>query len=149
MNENENPKKPDIIYVDAIDDEEVKKGYEEQRYWSSIRELKNAHFPFGLRILAVFVGSFAAVIAALVFVGAVVWFGISLIAFRQSPSFNAQADKAWKLTRKCTLIAFGSLLTIFNPALGIGLVILYFMINGEEVNSMILKRFSSYSPHQN
>ena len=77
------------------------------------------------------------------------WLAVSLISLRQIKPINGQVSKLWDSTCKTTMIAFGGLLTVFNPALGIGLVILYFMMRGDEMNDLILKRFTSYNPHQN
>lgn len=142
-------KKPDIIYVDAVDEDEVNRGYKEQKYHSAIEGLKNAHFPVGLRILGAIVGAFAGMVTAFALIGGLFWLAVSLLALRQSEGMNAQAAKTLKFTGKCALITFGSFLTIFSPALGVGLIMLYFMINGEEMNGFLFSRFSSYSPHQN
>lgn len=149
MDNKEDIKKPEIIYLDASYEEEAEKGYEQQRYWSAIGDLRKAHFPLGLRFLALFVGIIMGVFAAIACVGAIVWFAASLIALRQAAGFNTQAKKAWDLTCKCTTISFGCLLAVINPALGIGLVILYFMMTGQEMNDVFLKRFSSFTHHQN
>lgn len=142
--------KPEIIYVDATEDEEVgRKGYEQKRYWSAIGDLKNAKFPIGLRILGLIVGVLMSVVAGIMMVATLFWLAISLLALRQSPTFNKQVSVVWKAACKTTMIAFGGLLSVFSPPLGIGLVILYFMMRGEEMNEMIFNRFSSYNHHQN
>jgi uncharacterized membrane protein YqaE (UPF0057 family) len=153
MKPEEERKRPEIIYIDAIeDDEDVRektKGPENLLNGSALFALKDAHFPFALRILAIIVGAVAALIAAIGFVGSAVWFAISLVMFRQMESANAQALKAWRAACKWTVITLGCVLAVFNPPLGVGLILLFFMYRGEEMSGAILSRFSSYSPHQN
>lgn len=150
MNNEEEVHKAEIIYIDATEDEEVgEKGYEQQRYWSAMGDLKSAKFPVGLRILGLIVGLLMSAVAAIMLIATLFWLAISLVTFRQSPVFNKQVSTVWKATCKTTMLAFGGYLAVFNPALGIGLVMLYFMMKGEEMNEMMFNRFSSYNPHQN
>ncbi len=146
MEKNNDSIEPEIIYVDeAYEEKRSFGGRQEQRYWSTIEGLGQADFPIGLRIIALIVAGFMGFLAAFMCGITIVWFVASLLAMRQSPRFNELAKNSWATTRKFFLIAFGSLVAVFSPALGIGMILLYFMIIGEKMNEAMFTRFSSYS----
>lgn len=148
MDESEEPKKPEFIYVDEPYDE-TKEGFAEQEYWSAIGQLQQAQFPIGLRILALIAALFMAAVGAFALAWMALWLAISLVTARQVESVNAQAARVVKFAGKCCVLFLGLSIAIFHPPLGIGLIILYFAFTGQEMNQTILRRFSFHSPHQN
>lgn len=149
MDDSNESKKPEFIYVDEPYTSGDSESLGQQDYWSAIGQLQQSHFPVGLRILALLAGLFMGVVAGMMLLLMVFWLTISLLTGRQVENINKQATRAVKLAAKCSVLCLGLFVAVFYPPLGIGFIILYFVFTGQEMNEAMFKRFSFHSPHQN
>lgn len=140
-------KMPDFIYVDQTHEDPSKIGstqQDTQKMFGSIQSMSKGNQPFYLRILAlicsclIFLGSF------IILFGFLIYLSLSLIAFRQSTFLNQQTAIGWRAYKKTMVFALGSFICVFNISFGVGIVLMYFMLTGEKLNSRMMDEFTKH-----
>lgn len=138
-------KVPDFIYIEPEVQDKSKSGsaqHDPKQMFGSIQSVAQGRHPFYLRILS-FLGTFVMIFLSLV-VLAVLFITVtaSLLFLRQSPYLNEQAAITWKSFKKALVFTLGCFVCIFNLSLGIGIVLMYFMLSGEKVNTSYVEEFT-------
>lgn len=54
--------------------------------------------------------------------------------------FNKQTIRYWKQLKKAVVIALGLFIATLSPAFGFGMILLYFVLQGEEINNSFLNQ---------
>lgn len=133
---------PEIIYIDDISIEpELEESTAQEQFYSSIHELgKGKHYPLFMRILTFF-ASLALLILLPFFMLFAAAHGLvaGLVLFRNSAS-NAKARYYWKQLKKTIAVTLGLLIATISPSFGFGIIILYFLIQGEEIQNSFLNQ---------
>jgi len=142
-------KMPDFIFVDQAHHNDNKRigdsSYQDPKHmFGSIQTMAKGKQPFYLRILA-FLGTFVMLFGCvLVLMITLIAFFFSLILFRQSDSLNNQANIAWRSFKKAVVFTLGCFVCIFNMSFGIGIVLMYFMLSGEQLSHRFMQEMTKH-----
>lgn len=137
-------KLPEFIYIDDIqiepDQEESRKSTREENLYASINELEKARYPWLLRVLTFFASLVLVVVIPILLIvvlcNALFAFGL---LWKFEP-FNKQTIRYWKQLKKAVVIALGLFIATLSPAFGFGMILLYFVLQGEEINNNFLNQ---------
>lgn len=139
---------PEFVYLDdGPEDEKLRMGATPQdprQMFGSIETMAQGRHPFYLRVLSLFGTFIMLAFALVVFVVMIVALSLSLLLLRQSSTVNQQAFAAWRWFKKLIVFALGSFVSIFNFSLGIGIVLMYFMLTGQKMNSRFMQEFTKF-----
>jgi ABC-type multidrug transport system fused ATPase/permease subunit len=132
---------PEFVVLDAEEDSKQRqRDSKEKEFLDSIFRLKKQHYGFALRIFFVFLGLFFLIALALVSIATFVVFLFALLGLFQVGSFNAAFSRAWKSFRVVFASTLGMFVAVLDPAFGLGIVVLYLMLNGENVKDGMMSR---------
>ena len=109
-------------------------------YFETIQGLNKIQFPWTLRILIFFTLFFVLIGTVIVTFFFIISLLFAALAFFQSKTMNDNMVKSWKNVKKLCVFSAGMFLAIFSPALGLGLIVLYLMLQGEHLNKAIMER---------
>jgi hypothetical protein len=131
-------KKPDFIILEDTKDYIYgsQTVTEDEELW----QMQRKKYPIWLRALC-FLGVFgslffaSAVLSYLLFL----FLGAALYLF-QSKEANQSFYKFWRLFNNTVAVTTSLLIGIFSPTLGIGMLIIYFSVRGEDKDRQFLKR---------
>jgi len=112
----------------------------QNQYFQALKMLQKIKPSLGLRLIilcSILFVSIAALFVAFFFLLNVI---ISALALFQSANLNKYLSLSWKNVKKIFAFWSGLIVGFFSPSLGLGLVILYLMQEGEPLNKAILSR---------
>lgn len=138
----EKRKMPEFIVVeDATQQQEYFRPKGPEMSFQAFRNLEAGKYPLMLRVLflglSVIFGFLAFLFGVLLLVSLFLS-AITLFQFQGSIDYNRQL---WKRIKKVLVLALGFFVATFSPPLGLGIIMLYFMMLGEEINSFLKTRF--------
>lgn len=113
-------------------------------YYDSLKKLNKVQFSVPLRLviaLAFFVLLFLSVLALFFCSISLILSTVTLFMIKE---MNANLYKSWKNVKKVLVFTVGLFLAIFSPALGLGLIVLYFMLLGEQLNKSFVSRLFKF-----
>ncbi|MBS4168763.1 hypothetical protein [Parachlamydia sp. AcF125] len=137
-------KLPEFIYIEDLqrgaEQEEIRKNPGEEKLYSSINQLEKKHYPWVLRAITFFASLFllVAIPFLLVVVLCNALFAVGLLG--KFEPFNRQTIRYWKQLKKATVIALGLFTATLSPAFGFGIILMYFVLQGEELNNSFLEQ---------
>lgn len=134
---------PQFIYIDETKErakrqESLHKGKAE--YIEKLQRLDSRKYPFIFRFLSLLWCFAFAAGAVLLFLLVVLLMPIALLLLLRYRRLNAYIQKQWSLMCKLVVFAFGSLFAVVNPPYGFGIIILFFMLKGEDAQNNPLLR---------
>jgi hypothetical protein len=138
-------KKPEFILIDDRKGGQSQTHYDSEGNPTNDTESFTSQRPFPLRFLC-----FLGVVFCLVFgLGLLVIASLAtlgaLVFLLQNQELNQSVATLWKLYVNVVIAGLGCVIGVFNPAIGIGLMAVYFSLSGEHSSSdflkNILKRF--------
>lgn len=139
---------PEFVFIDQDSQDETQKigstPHDPKQLFGSIQNVAKGRQPFYLRIFA-FIGTL--IMLFLTFIVFIVWLItviFSLLLFRQSTYMNNQQSIAWKSLKKALVFTLGCFVCIFNLSLGVGIVLMYFMMTGEKLSSRFVQEFTKH-----
>lgn len=118
--------------------------HDPRQMFGSIQTMSKGRHPFYLRILSLIASCIFLVLAGTVLILWLLFLAISLLFFRQSSQMNAQAATTWRWFKKLLVFTLGSFVSTFNFSLGVGIVLMYFMLAGEKLHSRLFQEFTKY-----
>lgn len=132
---------PEYIILDK-EEEEPKHQYakEQADYLATLHKIGQMRFGVGLRILCLLGGVVAAIATTIVAALSLIVVAMGAITLFLSKDINEQVLKALRNVRKLIVITFGLLLAVLSPALGLGMIILYFMLKGESIQQDLINK---------
>lgn len=141
-------KVPEFIFVDEDYQEERQNlgatPQDPKQMFGSIQTITKGKHPLYLRILA-FLGTIVMIfLSIVVLIVLLIVVLLSLLLLRQSKHMNEQASIAWKCFKKALVFTLGCFVCIFNLTLGIGIVLMYFMLTGEKMSSRFMQEFTKH-----
>lgn len=135
----EKAKIPDYIYVDESPEENPWGDKEE--YYQTIHKLTGQTYSWGLRVFCAFAAIVAWLYVLLMLLLSGITGAIAAVALFSSPAINAKFYRFLKLLCRGSAVFLGTFVAIFSPTFGFGILILYFMLQGEKMDERILSRF--------
>jgi hypothetical protein len=143
--EEEKPKihQPEFIILDGSDEgpspsqESKEMGAE---YVETLQKIGHMSFGWPIRIMCFSGAIIAALATAFVAVLACVSFLIAGLVLFMMKDANAQMFKVFATVRKLFVLTLGLLIAVFSPPLGLGMIVLYFMLHGERLQQSIFTR---------
>lgn len=137
---------PEFIILDQGTEDETQKigatPQDPKQMFGSIQTIAKGKQPFYLRILAFF-GTFVMLaLSTIVLAVLLIVLLLSLLLVRQSTYMNEQVSLAWRSFKKAMVFTLGSFVCIFNLSMGVGIVLMYFMLSGEKVSSRFVQEFT-------
>jgi hypothetical protein len=142
----EKPKKvlePEYEILDGKQDENIKDNSKTQQgeYVDVLSSLRQHHFPFAIRILIFLTVIGIAVAALFAAVLALINTALAGILFFQNEQINIQMRKSWRNVGKLLVFTLGLIIAVFNPPFGFGIIVIYLMLRGENLNSSFTRMF--------
>lgn len=134
---------PEYVILDKEEDESRKEqqyGKEQADYLATLHKIGQMKFGVGLRLLCLVAAFFTALATAFIAALALVAVAMGAITLFLSKDVNTQVLKALSNVRKLFVITFGLLVAVFSPALGLGLIVLYFMLKGESLQQDLINK---------
>jgi hypothetical protein len=148
--ESSNIHRPEFVILDKgePESEDVLSQATQNQYFQALKMLQKIKPFSGLRLIILFsilLVSVAVLIVTFFFLLNVI---ISALALFQNANLNKYLSLSWKNVKKVFAFWAGVVVGLFSPSLGLGLVILYFMQEGEPLNKAVLSRlFKSKFPN--
>lgn len=133
---------PDYIYIE--EEHRQSSRTEKGDYFQTIETLSKKQFSVGLRVLTAFMSIGALAIGLVLAVVCLVSGALAALLFFQSEAFNANFRRHWKWFRRACAFLLGLSVATFSPTFGFGILILYFMLQGEKFDNRIISRFVNY-----
>lgn len=130
--------KPEYIYVEEEYYEEGAK--REQEIFEAFHNVRKSEFSLGVRIVALIIGAFSAAIAFLAVFLSIGTFALALVTGFKNEGIYRLFTKCFNGLKLMLILTFGGFFGIFSPPLGIGFVLMYFLITGQNINDDILVR---------
>ncbi len=134
---------PEFIYIDERQ-ERAKRAESLQKasgaYIEKLQLIDNRKIPFIFRFLSLLWSFAFAAGAALLFVLCVVLFPIAILLFFRWERLNAFIKRQWTLMGKLLVFSIGTLIATVNPPYGFGIIVLYFVLRGEDIENNALMR---------
>lgn len=132
---------PEYVILDKEEEQPQQQYAKEQAdYLTTLHKIGQLRFGLGLRILCLLAAGIAAIATAIIAVLALIVVAMGAITLFLSKDINAQVLKALRNVRKLLVITFGLFLAVFSPALGLGMIVLYFMLKGESLQQDIINK---------
>ncbi len=143
----EKPKKvlePEYEILDGREQDENKNDSsktQQGEYVDVLSNLRHHHFPFAIRIL-IFLTVIGIAVASL-FAAAFALINTALagILLFQNGQINIHMQKSWRNVGKLLVFTFGLIIAVFNPPFGFGIIVLYLMLRGENLNASFTRMF--------
>ena len=143
---------PEFVILDGTEDEAKPHPdlLESQReYLEAISRLGSHHYSFPLRFM-LFLMSLGVGLAALFYLFATFMaLVVSSLTFFSLETQVAHLKKCWKGCKKLAIVALGILVAVFSPPFGLGMILLYFLLHGENIDQGIVGRVFRSSIHPN
>lgn len=146
MAKEDEPVHPDIIFVDKTKqtheegEGQREETFSQEQYYQSFQKLEEMRYPTALRVLTFFAAAGLVLAAGLLAVLSAFFFVLSAVTLFQVERLNQLAKIAWSGLQKVAAFFLGFFVATFSPALGFGIIILYFMLRGEGASDAILNR---------
>lgn len=138
-------KLPEFVFVDENYKDENQLGStpeDSKQIFGSIQSIAQGRHPFYLRVIAFF-GTFAMIaLSVVVLIVVLITSLLSILLLRQSQYMNEQAAISWRSFKKAMVFTLGCFVSIFNISMGVGIVLMYFLLTGEKVNSRFMQEFT-------
>lgn len=109
-------------------------------YYDTLNKLKVTPFSPGMRVLLFVLSLVMATAAIIVLCVALLYTVLSAILFFHSSNFNTMMQHSWRGVWKFLVFTVGLLLSVFNPVFGIGIIVLYFMVNNEKMDGFFINK---------
>lgn len=136
MDEKKEPKKPEFIFVgeqEEHQDVEYSEFVERERIFQQFKKLDKASYPFFLRILTLVGSVLMFVVAIIPLAMTLVYLAFCIVSFFQVKSLTGLLKRVWSNFQKVIVMGIGFLIATFMPPLGFGFILLYVMLQGEEL----------------
>lgn len=130
--------RPEFVLLDKEQPKENERGGNE--YFQALNMLQGIKPSLGLQLVilfAVFLIFLATVISIFFFLINVL---ISLLVLFSNDNVNKYVLQSWKNVKKLCVFLVGTIIGLFSPSLGIGLIVLYLMKEKEPLNKSVLSR---------
>lgn len=135
-------KKPDYIYVNEGADEGSSLEHEEnEEGFQKIQQLKNLHFSYGVRLFTAFFCFLAFIFTCVSLVFCAVSGAISAALLFRNEICNRAFQRYWKWLRRGAAVALGLFVGIFSPNFGYAILLIYFMLQGEQFENSMVSNF--------
>lgn len=136
-------KLPDKIIIGQQEQVEVEQETKQNKrffskYQSQGKESDPQEPPTSLRLISFFGLVFCLIFGVLMLVCAFISSVLSLLTFLKNSSVNQMTLRFWKLYVNTSVCAFGCLLALLNPLIGLGFLTLYFSLVGEKMDGHII-----------
>lgn len=106
-------------------------------------EIFKVDFPFSLRIMSLGFSFVLFLAAFIVLMGAVLCLLGYGVSFGYSEVVKNQMVKCYRWGRKFLVMGLGFGIAIFSPSLGLALIVIYFMLQGEKMNPSLSRIFQA------
>lgn len=130
---------PEFIYVEP-EVEDDRKGFRREEEYQSIHSLQSQRFPFGMRILFLFLSCLLLFFLIIVAPIVLLLTGFNLLTMRKIENFNKNTIQLWGAFKKMVVVALGLLVAIFSPAFGISIIMIYFMMHKDNFGKVWMER---------
>lgn len=132
---------PEYIILDK-EEEPAQPQYakEQADYLTTLHKIGQMRFGVGIRFLCLVAGLVAAIATLFVAALSLIVVALGAITLFLSKDVNTQVLNSLRNVRKLLVITFGLLLAVVSPALGLGMIVLYFMLKGESLQQDIINK---------
>ena len=113
---------------------------EQLEYIETLQKIGKMSFGWPVRIMCLSATIIAAASALVVFFFTVLSVLLASLALFMMKDVNAYMLKAINNLRKLLAITVGLFIAVFSPPLGLGMIVLYFMLHGEALSNGLFNR---------
>ena len=126
-------KKPDYIYVDTEDYDPGREfGGFQKEFKYSYQKMGARSYPVTVRIICLLCALFLLFFLLLATPFILLFLSINIVTLFQLDAFWKRTKMVWSTYSKMLITALGLLVGVISPALGISLIMVYFMMRGQE-----------------
>lgn len=133
--------KPERIYVET---EDYDPGHEfggfQKEFKSSYQRIGARSYPVSVRIACLFLTLFLLFFLLLATPFVLLFFGVNVLTFFQWNTLWQRTKIVWSTYSKMIVTAFGLLVGIFSPALGLSIIVVYLMMQGQKSSNTWVER---------
>ncbi len=133
---------PEFIILDGGEEADfhTESSGEQSQYFEAINRLEGQRYPLFLRILF-FLMSLGLILAVLFFLlGTLIAVVTGCLTLFRNETILAHLNKTWKTCKKLAAVALGVFVAAFSPPFGLGMILLYFVLHGENIDQGIIGR---------
>jgi len=138
---------PEFIFVEEGKTEEGETigGFKEE-FKESVSQMENRAYPVSVRIVCLLVAFFLSIVVLISIPFLLGFFSLNLVTFFQMEAFWKRTQKFWDTFKKLFVTVLGLVIAFFSPAFGLSVIMVYFMMRGQQmdqvwVNRMMQSRF--------
>ncbi len=142
--ENQEPKRhiPEFIFLETEQDE-PRKGFRDtsEDFKQSFKTIQGQSYPAAIRLVFFFF-AFVLVLFSMIITPIVLFFIVfNFLTLFKLETFNRNAQQLWNAYKKLLVMGVGLTLAVFSPPLGISVIMIYFMMRGEQFGNVWVNRF--------
>lgn len=142
-NKNESKKNdpimPDSIYIEEESQESP--WTEGDNYAQTMKKISRRHYSASFRVVTAMLSIPALIIAICLFIFCLISGALAGIGLFRNEGLNANFQKYWKWFRRACVFVLSLIVATLSPAFGFSIMFMYFMLQGEELDSPIISRF--------
>ncbi|MCB1111454.1 MAG: hypothetical protein H7A37_02840 [Chlamydiales bacterium] len=133
--------RPEFIFIEEDESYQGHGGTHSQEYFESLKQLQDRSFPFSMRLFMI-ATAFAVLLFNCIVILLLLLNGFVIIcSFGLVQQFVETEKKYWRWFRRLWVFFFGLMVAAFNPVFGIGIIMLYFFTQGDDVSDELMGKF--------
>jgi ABC-type multidrug transport system fused ATPase/permease subunit len=139
---------PEFIILEDDERQETRHSTESslhQEYIELLKKLNQRKYSWSVRLMTFFGFFFLGILTLVLAFFAAISILIALISLFRSSEANEYMHKAVRQVKKFLVMTAGMFIGIFSPSLGLGLILLYFLMQGETLNKVFVSKVFSSS----
>lgn len=117
---------------------------EQNDYFQALSMLQKTRFSVGLQLIMLILLLLVLFSACIVLFFFTLHLLIGTVTLFRNPSINKKINQSWQSVKKVFAFIGGFFLGVFNPSLGLGCIILYFMQEKIPLSQAVLSRFFKF-----
>lgn len=131
---------PEFVYIDDDKQHDYEPHHEEETAASSLQDLLKKKYPYNLRVITFFISFLALLLSSVSLIFLVLNTCLAALLFFQNERLNLNLKKCLRAFNKCLVFFLGFFVATFNPGFGFGIIILFFMMQGEQLSDPFMGR---------
>ncbi len=142
-------KEPDTIYVETEDYEPGREfGGFQKEFQHSYEKMGARSYPISVRVVCLFCSLFILFFLLLATPFLLFFLGVNILTLFQWDAFKQRTKVIWFTYSKMLVTALGLLVAVLSPALGISIILVYFMMQGQKSEDVWVERIFRASKKQ-
>lgn len=139
--EKEERKMPEFIFVEEGKTEDGKKyGEFKEEFQESVHKMEDRAYPISVRIVCLIMALFLSIIVLISIPFLLGFLSINLVTFFQMGPFWERTQQFLETFKKLFVTVLGLIIAFFSPAFGLSVIMVYFMMRGQQMDQQWVSR---------